>query len=133
MMKTRKPKRYAEGGDVMATAAKKPELFYTAPDAGYQPGISKEHMYFQPKKVDPAAAAAEAANAANAASAAASAAPVQSAPIDINANTSASGSESGGNAKGGVIKLKKMAKGGVVKSSRGDGCAMKGKTKGRMV
>jgi hypothetical protein len=29
--------------------------------------------------------------------------------------------------------MKKMAKGGAVKSSRGDGCAMKGKTKGRMV
>jgi hypothetical protein len=33
------------------------------------------------------------------------------------------------------MPIKKMAKGGVVKSgsSRGDGCATKGKTKGRMV
>jgi hypothetical protein len=41
-------------------------------------------------------------------------------------------------AKGGALKsmpIRKMAKGGVVKSmsSRGDGCATKGKTKGRMV
>jgi hypothetical protein len=31
------------------------------------------------------------------------------------------------------MPMKKMAKGGVVKSSRGDGCAARGKTKGRMV
>ena len=35
------------------------------------------------------------------------------------------------NAKGGSIK--KMAKGGSTASRRGDGCATKGKTKGRMV
>ena len=37
----------------------------------------------------------------------------------------------GGNAKGG--KVKKMAKGGSTASKRGDGCATKGKTKGRFV
>lgn len=30
-------------------------------------------------------------------------------------------------------KVKKMKNGGKVKSHRGDGCAMRGKTKGRMV
>jgi hypothetical protein len=37
--------------------------------------------------------------------------------------------------KGGEVKAKKMASGGKVSSasSRGDGCAIKGKTKGRMV
>jgi hypothetical protein len=35
-------------------------------------------------------------------------------------------------AKGGPIKAKKYAKGGSV-SSRADGCATKGKTKGKMV
>lgn len=124
MMKVRKPKRYAEGGDV------KTPMKLVMPSAGYMPGKSAEHMYFQPDtaKIEAAATAASDAAAATAAAPAAS-----TSSADINANTSASGSESGGNAKGGLIKMKKMAKGGAVKSSRGDGCAMKGKTKGRMV
>jgi hypothetical protein len=36
-------------------------------------------------------------------------------------------------AKGGKAKAKKMAKGGSTASKRGDGCATKGKTKGRFV
>ena len=121
MMKARKPKRYAEGGDV------KTPMKLVMPSAGYMPGKSAEHMYFQPDTAKIEAAA-------TAASDAAAAAPAPSTnSVDINANTSASGSESGGNAKGGLIKMKKMAKGGAVKSSRGDGCAMKGKTRGRMV
>jgi hypothetical protein len=121
MMKVRKPKRYAEGGDV------KTPMKLVMPSAGYMPGKSAEHMYFQPDTAKIEAAATAAADAAATTPAA------STNPVDINANTSASGSESGGNAKGGLIKMKKMAKGGVVKSSRGDGCAMKGKTKGRMV
>jgi hypothetical protein len=121
MMKFRKPKRYAEGGDV------KTPMKLVMPSAGYMPGKSAEHMYFQPDTAKIEAAATAAADAAAAAPAA------STGSVDINANTSASGSESGGNAKGGLIKMKKMAKGGAVKSSRGDGCAMKGKTKGRMV
>jgi hypothetical protein len=35
--------------------------------------------------------------------------------------------------KGGKAKPKKMAKGGSTASKRADGCAIKGKTKGRMV
>jgi hypothetical protein len=120
MMKVRKPKRYAEGGDV------KNPLKLVMPGADYMPGKSAEHMYFQPDTAKIEAAAAEAAASAAAAPAA------QTASADANANTSAS-NENPGNAKGGLIKMKKMAKGGVVKSSRGDGCAMKGKTKGRMV
>jgi hypothetical protein len=123
MMKARKPKRYAEGGDV----ANQTPMKLVMPSAGYMPGKSAEHMYFQPDTAKIEAAATAAADAAAAAPAA------STNPVDINANTSASGSESGGNAKGGLIKMKKMAKGGAVKSSRGDGCAMKGKTKGRMV
>lgn len=121
MMKVRKPKRYAEGGDV----ANKTPMKLVMPSAGYMPGKSAEHMYFQPDTAKIEAAAAEAA---------ASAAAAPAAPAEANANTSSS-TENPGNAKGGVIKMKKMAKGGVVKSgsSRGDGCAMKGKTKGRMV
>jgi hypothetical protein len=34
--------------------------------------------------------------------------------------------------KGGAIKTKKMAKGGMTASSRADGCCTKGKTKGRI-
>jgi hypothetical protein len=116
MMKARKPKRYAEGGDV----ANKTPMKLVMPSAGYMPGKSAEHMYFQPDtaKIEAAAAAA--------------AAPAASA--EANADTSAPPDPgSPGNAKGGLIKMKKMAKGGAVKSSRGDGCAMKGKTKGRMV
>ena len=123
MMKVRKPKRYAEGGDV----ANKTPMKLVMPSAGYMPGKSAEHMYFQPDTAKIEAAAAEAA---------ASAAAAPAAPAEANANTSAQpNNENPGNAKGGVIKMKKMAKGGVVKSgsSRGDGCAMKGKTKGRMV
>jgi hypothetical protein len=127
MMKARKPKRYAEGGNVDSagnSVEKQTPMKLVMPGADYRPGVSGEHRYFQPdtQKIE-ANAIADAASAASAASAA---------PVDINANTSAS-TENPGNAKGGVIKLKKMAKGGVVKSSRGDGCAMKGKTKGRMV
>jgi hypothetical protein len=119
MMKARKPKRYAEGGDV------KNPLKVVMPGADYMPGKSAEHMYFQPDTAKIEAAAADAAAAASAA---------QAAPAEANANTSAQPSnENPGNAKGGLIKMKKMAKGGAVKSSRGDGCAMKGKTKGRMV
>ena len=117
MMKARKPKRYAEGGDV------KTPMKLVMPSAGYMPGKSAEHMYFQPDTAKIEAAAAAAADTAAAA---------QAAPAEANANTSAS-NENPGNAKGGLIKMKKMAKGGAVKSSRGDGCAMKGKTKGRMV
>jgi len=117
MMKARKPKRYAEGGDV------KTPMKLVMPSAGYMPGKSPEHMYFQPDTAKIEAAAAAAADTAAAA---------QAAPAEANANTSAS-NENPGNAKGGLIKMKKMAKGGAVKSSRGDGCAMKGKTKGRMV
>jgi hypothetical protein len=120
MMKVRKPKRYAEGGDVKAP------MKLVMPSAGYMPGKSAEHMYFQPDTAKIEAAATAAADAA----AAAPAASTNSA--EANANTSA-GNENPGNAKGGLIKMKKMAKGGAVKSSRGDGCAMKGKTKGRMV
>lgn len=124
MMKVRKPKRYAEGGDVASQTPMKVVM----PGANYMPGKSGEHMYFQPDTAKIEAAAAEAAASAAAAPAA------QTASADANANTSAQPSnESGGNAKGGLIKMKKMAKGGAVKSSRGDGCAMKGKTKGRMV
>jgi hypothetical protein len=35
--------------------------------------------------------------------------------------------------KGGAIKAKKMAKGGMTASKRADGCCTKGKTKGRMI
>jgi hypothetical protein len=35
--------------------------------------------------------------------------------------------------KGGKVKTKKMAKGGSTASKRADGCAIKGKTKGRFV
>jgi hypothetical protein len=35
--------------------------------------------------------------------------------------------------KGGAVKVKKMAKGGSTASKRADGCATKGKTKGRFV
>ena len=34
--------------------------------------------------------------------------------------------------KGGMIKTKKMAKGGSTASKRADGCAVRGKTKGKM-
>jgi hypothetical protein len=118
MMKARKPKRYAEGGDV------KTPMKLVMPSAGYMPGKSAEHMYFQPDTAKIEAAATAAADAAAAA---------PTASTEANANTSAAGNENPGNAKGGLIKMKKMAKGGAVKSSRGDGCAMKGKTKGRMV
>ena len=117
MMKARKPKRYAEGGDV------KTPLKLVMPGADYMPGKSAEHMYFQPDTAKIEAAAADAA-------AAASSAPAPEAPA-AQQNSYEQGSA--GNAKGGLIKMKKMAKGGAVKSSRGDGCAMKGKTKGRMV
>lgn len=45
------------------------------------------------------------------------------------------GTDGGDYAKGGAVKAKKMAKGGAVqfKMGRGDGCATRGKTKGRMV
>ncbi len=118
MMKARKPKRYAEGGDV------KTPMKLVMPSAGYMPGKSAEHMYFQPDTAKIEAAATAAADAAAAA---------PTASTEANANTSAAGNENPGNAKGGLIKMKKMAKGGAVKSSRGDGCAMKGRTKGRMV
>ena len=116
MMKARNPKQYAQGG----------KLVYTSPKAGYRPGFSPEHLYFQPPKADPAAAATEAAPA----GAAANAAPAPAAPAEQQTSYEQG---SAGNAKGGLIKMKKMAKGGAVKSGRGDGCAMKGKTKGRMV
>jgi hypothetical protein len=35
--------------------------------------------------------------------------------------------------KGGAVKAKKMAKGGSTASKRADGCAQRGKTKGRIV
>jgi hypothetical protein len=118
MMKTRKAKRYADGGDVKPKDPTK----LVMPGAGYTPGMGAEHMYFQPdtQKI-----------AENAAAATAAAAPqniVESAPEATRAS-----SENPGNAKGGVIKMKKMAMGGAVKSGRGDGCAARGKTKGRMV
>jgi hypothetical protein len=125
MMKSRKLKRYADGGEVDYSGnpkAKDPTKL-VMPGAGYNPGMSAEHLYFQPDTQKIAEN--------NAAAAIAAAAPqniVNSAPEATNAST-----ENPGNAKGGVIKMKKMASGGAVKSSRGDGCAMKGKTKGRMV
>jgi hypothetical protein len=120
MMKARKPKQYAQGG----------KLVYTSPGAGYRPGFSPEHLYFQPPKADPAAAATAAATEAAPAGAAAGAAPAPAAPAEQQTSYDQG---SPGNAKGGLIKMKKMAKGGAVKSGRGDGCAMKGKTKGRTV
>lgn len=115
MMKAIKAKRYVEGGDVKPKDPTK----LVMPGADYVPGVSAEHLYFQPdtqKIAENAAAAASAAPVSNAA-------PPQQ-PSDMG---------SPGNAKGGVIKMKKMAMGGAVKSGRGDGCAARGKTKGRMV
>ena len=66
-------------------------------------------------------------------------------PGDGGAGADAGASDGGGGnsdgvdgdnyAKGGAVKAKKMAKGGAVqpKMGRGDGCATRGKTKGRMV
>lgn len=126
MMKARKPKRrYADGGEVdySGNPIQKAPTKLVMPGAGYTPGMSAEHLYFQP---DTQKIAADAASAAAAAPAAAAS--------DSNASQQTSYDQgSPGNAKGGVIKLKKMASGGVVKSARGDGCAARGKTKGRMV
>jgi len=117
MMKARKAKRYAEGGDVKPKDPTK----LVMPGAGYTPGMSGEHLYFQPdtQKIAENAAAASAA--------------ASAAPADNGASSQPSDMGSPGNAKGGVIKMKKMAMGGAVKSGRGDGCAARGKTKGRMV
>jgi hypothetical protein len=126
MMKVRKAKRYAEGGNVDSAGnplEKQTPMKVVMPGAGYRPGVSAEHRYFQPdtEKIE--------ANAVADAASAAAAAANNSALSEQNSSDAGSP----GNAKGGLIKMKKMAKGGAVKSGRGDGCAMKGKTKGRMV
>jgi len=123
MMKARKAKRYAEGGNVDSAGnplEKQTPMKVVMPGAGYRPGVSAEHRYFQPdtEKIE-ADAVADAASAAAAAAAPAAASAEQQTSYDQG---------SPGNAKGGLIKMKKMAKGGAVKSGRGDGCAMKGKT-----
>lgn len=127
MMKTRKPKRYASGGPVDTSNFPK---VINMPSTGYVAGRDPEHIFFQKS---PTIAAQDAA------------------PVDINIDVGGGGGGGdgggsgdggggggdggGGYAKGGAVKAKKMAGGGAVKSKmgRGDGCAMRGRTKGRMV
>ena len=119
MIKARKTKRYAAGGQI--DTSNFPRIV-TMPGAGYVGGVSPEHMYFQNNPNYTA--------------------PVENAPaatVDPNSFSGSDGDggggDGGGYAKGGAVKARKMAKGGVVKvkMGRGDGCAMRGKTKGRMV
>lgn len=123
MIKARKPKRYASGGPV--DTSNFPRIV-TMPGAGYVGGVSPEHVYFQNNPNYTA--------------------PVENAPtatVDPNSFSGdfsggdggdGGGSGGGGLRRGGVVKAKKMAKGGAVKvkMGRGDGCAVRGKTKGTM-
>ena len=156
MMKTRKPKRYASGGPVDTSNFPK---VINMPSTGYVAGRDPEHIYFQknpnfvaqgatPAAVDPnsfigdfSGGGGGASGGGTAGDSSSSSDPGGDGPAGgpgAGAPGSGDGGDSGGDAgfrRGGAVKAKKMAKGGVVKSKmgRGDGCAMRGRTKGRMV
>lgn len=124
MMKSSRKKRYADGGNInylpRLEGVPMPNAGYSMPGADYRPGFDAEHNYFpnRPVRTAPTAAPVE------------EAAP--SAPADSGGGgDSGAGDGGGGMARGGAVKPKKMAKGGAV--TRGDGCASRGKTKGRMI
>ena len=143
MMKSRKLKRYAEGGAIYPD---KSLTSYVPPSAGYVPGASAEHMYFQPAAASANTSNANAASAANAAEQAAASQALYNAydsgggaggggaggpgaggdgpggggagaaAGDAGGSASAGGPDGGAGdgagtwAKGGAIKVKKMAK-----------------------
>lgn len=125
MMKSSKKKRYADGGDInflpRLEGVSMPNVGYSMPGAGYRPGVDPEHNYFpnRPVRTAPIPTPVEEA---------APSAPADSG--DGGGGDSGAGA-GGGMARGGAVKPKKMAKGGAV--TRGDGCAARGKTRGRMV
>lgn len=162
MMKSRKPKRYADGGGVKMAELANPARRSVMPDANYRPGFDSQHNYFPPSPMGaPQASEApmdggsgpgrfyyigtgeggDSSDGENDMSAKAEAnATANSAEDGIRG----SGADTGGPgigepdapsspsavAKGGLIKLKKMAAGGKV---RGCGIAIRGKGRGRMV
>lgn len=152
MMKTRKPKRYASGGPVDTSNFPK---VINMPSTGYVAGRDPEHIYFQknpnfvaqgaaPAAVDPNSFIGDFSGGGGGASGGGTAGDSSSSSSDSAGDAAASGdgapSGDGGSGaadfrRGGAVKAKKMASGGVVKSKmgRGDGCAMRGRTKGRMV
>jgi hypothetical protein len=153
MMKARKPKRYASGGIV--DNSNFPRVS-NMPRIGYVGGVSPEHTYFQKgtslaaQGAAPAAATVDPNNfigdfsggggGASGGGAAGDSSPSSSdSAADAAAAAAAPSGDAGSGAdayrRGGAVRAKKMAKGGAVKSKmgRGDGCAMRGKTKGRMV
>lgn len=157
MIKARKPKRYASGGPV--DTSNFPRVV-NMPGTGYVGGVSPEHMYFQKNSnytapSDNSLAAAVdlnnligdfsgggggASGGGTAGDTSSSSDPGGDGPAGgpgAGAPGSGDGGDSGGGngfRRGGAVRAKKMAKGGVVKSKmgRGDGCAMRGKTKGTM-
>ena len=122
MMKSSKKKRYADGGNInylpRLEGVPMPTAGYSMPGADYRPGFDPEHNYFpnRPVRAAPTPAPVE------------EAAP---APADTGGGGDSGAGDGGGMARGGAVKPKKMAKGGAV--TRGDGCAARGKTRGRMV
>lgn len=161
MIKARKPKRYASGGPV--DTSNFPRVV-NMPSTGYVGGRDPEHMYFQknPNYTAPsnnALAAVDlnsligdfsgggggASGGGAGGDSSSSSDPGGSGPAgdaaaagDPGGDGAPSGDSGSGGSdykRGGAVKVKKMAKGGVVKSKmgRGDGCAMRGKTRGRMV
>lgn len=162
MIKARKPKRYAAGGIVdNSNFARVSNM----PSTGYVGGVNPEHIYFLSNPNYAAQKSTTAANTVDsnnfvgdfsgggggasgggtAGDSSSSSDPGGSGPAgdaaasgDPGGSGAPSGDSGSGAAdfrRGGAVKAKKMAKGGVVKSKmgRGDGCAMRGKTKGRMV
>lgn len=168
MMKSRKPKRYADGGGVKMAELASPARRPVMPGANYRPGFDPQHNYFPSSPMgDPQASQApmdsysgpgrdrdgyyigtgeggdssEGANdmsgqAADNASANSTESGTPGSGADPGAPGAAGGVGDPGDpgsgaavAKGGLIKLKKMSKGGKV---RGCGIAVRGKGRGTM-
>jgi len=155
MIKARKPKRYASGGPV--DTSNFPRVS-NMPGTGYVAGRDPEHIYFQknPNYTAPSAAApGDAVNLNNfigdfsgggggasgggtGGDSSSSSDSGGSGPAGDSGDAGAPSGDGGSGAadfrRGGAVRAKKMAKGGVVKSKmgRGDGCAVRGKTKGTM-
>lgn len=151
MMKTRKPKRYAAGG--MMDTSNFPRVA-NMPSTGYMAGRDPEHIYFQRNQNLAAQGTAPAATdltigdftsavggggGDSGGGAGGDSSSSSSASADAAADAAAAPSGDGGSGaadfrRGGAVKAKKMAKGGMVKAKmgRGDGCAMRGKTRGTM-
>jgi len=159
MMKSRKIKRYARGGSINQlprfNGVPLPGEGYTVPNAQYMGGFDAEYNYFPNRPAGGTIISVPSSQGVGVAdfgydyggggnsgdgmgSGEGTAADADSSDGSSSGDSGSGGSSDSGDAgfaRGGSVKLKKKAKGGPVKSkyTRGDGCAIRGRTRGKMV